>query len=487
MRIRTKTKISALITFSLVLFLGLSIYLIEQRVANSSQKEILSGKIIDGVFDLSILTQDYLLYKEERAKEQWKLSYNKIGPSFDPKLFNTQEEIEIVEDLTQSYTELDSIFSKLTNSMISKELEDRLTSQLLIKLDKLVSESFKLASINQTQLTKALSFNIFIQSVVLLLIIVTLLNAYLTLKISSPLAKLTKGAEIIGKGNLKHKIDIKTKDEVGELATAFNKMTVDLKISRKKLQAFGKNLEKKVKERTKELEQSNKKLLEAQQRIIRSEKLATVGKLAGIMGHEIRNPLGVISNSIYFINMKLKGSIDEKIKRHLKIMQTEISNSDKIISDVLDFAMIKAPILVKAEINYVLNEAISKAVIPKTVKVKTDLGKNIPKVMIDVLQIKQVFTNIISNAVQAMPKGGELKISTSKIEKFISIAFKDTGMGIKKADIDKIFEPLFSTKAKGIGLGLTTCQNIIDGHKGKIKIESKEGKGTTFTIKLPIV
>jgi len=275
MRIRTKTKISALITFGLVLFLGLSIYLIEQQVANSVQKEILSGAIIDGVFDLSILTQDYLLYKEERAKGQWILSYNKIGPSFDSNLFNTQEEIEIVEDLIQSYRELDSIFSKLTNPMISKELEDRLTSQLLIKLDKLVSDSFKLASINQAQLTKALSFNIFILSGVLFLIIVILLNAYLTLKISSPLTKLTKGAEIIGKGNLEHRIDVKSKDEIGGLATAFNNMATGLKDKSKEIQkelTMRKKAEEELRKRVEELEKFSKLTVGRELRMIELKK-----------------------------------------------------------------------------------------------------------------------------------------------------------------------------------------------------------------------
>jgi len=235
--------------------------LIEQQIANSVQKEILSGKIINGVFDLSILTQDYLLYKGERAKGQWILSYNKVGTSLDPKLFDSQEEIEIVEDLIQGRTELNSIFSKLTNPMISKELEDRLTSQLLIKLDDLVSDSFKLASINQAQLTKAISFNIFILSGVLFLIIVILLNAYLTLKISRPLAKLTKGAEIIGKGNLKHRIDVKSKDELGELATAFNNMAAGLKdksIEIQKELTMRKKAEEELRKRVEELERFSK-------------------------------------------------------------------------------------------------------------------------------------------------------------------------------------------------------------------------------------
>ena len=218
----------------------------------------------------------------------------------------------------------------------------------------------------------------------------------------------------------------------------------------------------------------------------RVEKLAIVGKLAGIMGHEIRNPLGTIRNSIYFLNMKLKENLDEKVKEHMDIINSEINACDKVISDILDFSRTKPPFLETAEINSLVSRVISGANIPKTIKVQSDLGDNLPKINIDIAQITQVFTNIISNAVEAMPEGGELKVTTAQTDSFISIALKDTGMGISKENMSKLFTPLFSTKIKGHGLGLIACQNIINAHQGKIEFESKKGQGTTFIIKLPI-
>ena len=234
------------------------------------------------------------------------------------------------------------------------------------------------------------------------------------------------------------------------------------------------------------LVETAKELKESRDELARKEKLATIGKLAGIMGHEIRNPLGVIRNSIYFLNMKLKESIDEKVKKHMDILETEIVAADKIISDVLEFARTRPPSLTEAEINSVVEASLSKANIPKTIKVQTHLGENLPKVKVDVLQIGQIFSNLISNAIEAMPKGGELRVTTSQTDSFISIAFKDTGVGIPKENIDKLFTPLFSTKIKGLGLGLAACQNIISAHQGKIEFESKKNQGTTFIIKLPI-
>jgi signal transduction histidine kinase len=236
----------------------------------------------------------------------------------------------------------------------------------------------------------------------------------------------------------------------------------------------------------KELAVTAEKLKELQDELARKEKLAILGKLAGIMGHEIRNPLGVIRNSIYFLTMKFGESIDEKVKRHMDIMQSEIDGCDKIISDVLDFARIKPSSITETEINSVVEASLSKASIPKTVKVQIDLGENLPKLNIDRAQIQQVFFNIISNAIAAMPKGGELQVTTSQTNTFISIAFKDTGVGIPKENISKLFEPLFSTKPNGLGLGLAACQNIIVLHQGKIEFENNEGQGATFIVTLPI-
>jgi len=274
-----------------------------------------------------------------------------------------------------------------------------------------------------------------------------------------------------------------------KLAAAERTHLKDKKLAERKLAVIVKKLRLKAKQLAviaEEKEDVRRKLAEATDKLAREEKLATIGKLAGIMGHEIRNPLGVIRNSIYFLNMKFKENMDEKVKRHMDILETEIVAADKIISDVLEFARTRPPSLATNEINSVIQEVLSNANIPKIIKVQTDLGENLPKLTIDVAQVKQVFLNLISNAIEAMPKGGELRVTTSQADSFIPVAFKDTGVGIPKENIDKLFTPLFSTKTKGLGLGLAACQNIIIAHHGKIEFESKEGQGATFIVKLPI-
>ena len=236
-----------------------------------------------------------------------------------------------------------------------------------------------------------------------------------------------------------------------------------------------------------ELAMTNTKLKAAQDRIINSEKLATIGKLAGVMGHEIRNPLGIIRNSIYYLNMILKKSKQEKVKKHLDILQIEINNADKIISDVLGFARIKAPTLAEHDINNLIKKTVATTPdIPRSIKVKTDFGKELPKVFVDDTQMKLVFSNMIINAVQSMPNGGELKIATNQVNGSCVVAFRDLGCGISEENLNNVFEPLFTTKAKGIGLGLTGCKSIVENHKGRIEIQSEVNKGTTFMVKLPV-
>jgi len=239
-------------------------------------------------------------------------------------------------------------------------------------------------------------------------------------------------------------------------------------------------LEDKVRQRTKELR-------EAQDRIVRSEKLAAIGQLASSVAHELRNPLGVIKNAIYYLNMLELGKDNPDIKENLEIISVEIENSDKVISDLLEFSRIKKPALNPEEINLIIKETLNRVKAPANIKVVAELGENLPQIQVDALQLQQVFYNLASNAIQAMEKVGTLTVSSYVThDETIAIAFIDTGCGIPKENLQKIFEPLFSTNAKGTGLGLSVVASLVESHGGKIEIESEAGKGSTFTVKLPI-
>ena len=256
------------------------------------------------------------------------------------------------------------------------------------------------------------------------------------------------------------------------------------------LEKWNKTLEEKVETRTRELK-------EAQEKMVRSEKLAAIGALSAGLGHELRNPLGAMKNACYYVKRKVLMSDlakeDQRIPEFLEIIENEIGASDKIITDLLTFSRTGKPAFRPSEVNTIIDGALYLAKTPQDIKVDKRLKPDLPKAMVDPDQIRQVFLNIILNAFQSMPEGGSLTVAT-RIQKtenreqseFIEVSFKDTGCGIKKEDLGAIFEPLFTTKAKGIGLGLAVTKAIMEKHEGAIEIESAVGEGTTFIIKLPV-
>ena len=245
-----------------------------------------------------------------------------------------------------------------------------------------------------------------------------------------------------------------------------------------------------LEERTAELERSSLELRKTQERLIRTEKLAAIGQLAAGVAHELRNPLGVIKNSAYCLKEEIsKGGLiakDPSIPEFLNIIENEISLSDKIIKDLLNFSLISKPVVKPYDINKIIRYALSVTKTPENIKVEMNLKPNLKKAMVDPYQIRQAFHNLILNAFQAMEKGGKLWISNREEGNFVEVEFKDTGCGIKEEDQERIFDALFTTKAKGIGLGLAVTQGIIEGHEGQIELKSEVGKGTTFVIRLPI-
>lgn len=247
----------------------------------------------------------------------------------------------------------------------------------------------------------------------------------------------------------------------------------------KELKKHREHLEKSVEQRTRELR-------EAQEQLVQSERLSVLGQLAGGVGHELRNPLGAIKNAVYFLTMALEEP-EPEVKETLEILEREVATSERIISSLLGFARPKPPTLRKVNINEVVQEALYHTTVPEDVKVITQLDESLPAITADPDQLSQAFTNIIGNAIQAMPEGGQLLVK-SKIGSpgWVTVSFHDTGLGIPKPNLRKLFQPLFTTKAKGIGLGLAVTKTLVEAHGGTIEVQSELGKGSTFTIKLPI-
>jgi signal transduction histidine kinase len=287
-----------------------------------------------------------------------------------------------------------------------------------------------------------------------------------------------------------------------ERSLRYAKNVAERRQAEEELREWNKELEHKVEERTRQL-------VDAQEELVRKEKLSILGQLSGSVGHELRNPLGVMSNAVYFLKMVL-AEADETVKEYLGIIDNEIGNSLRIITDLLDFARTKAPQRRAVTPQELVRQSLGRCSIPENVTVTVDFPEELPRLNVDPLQMGQVLTNIINNGVQAMSNGGALYVAArladnagAPLQGFpaladhtedslqetavsVEISVADTGEGISRENMKKLFQPLFTTKAKGIGLGLVVCKNLVEANGGRIEVASRLGEGTTFTVIMPV-
>ena len=240
-----------------------------------------------------------------------------------------------------------------------------------------------------------------------------------------------------------------------------------------------------------DLRETNDELLKVQDQVARSEKLAAIGQMSGGVAHDLRNPLGAIKNATYMVNKRLAadGVLDDnpKMKHYLEIIDQQIGRSNRIITDLMTFARVNTPNLTPTSLEDVLEEALATMTQQENVTLTKDVSGGLSQIMADGDQLQRVFLNLANNAQEAMPEGGDLNISSQGVNGNIEIAFRDTGSGISDENIERIFDPLFTTKTKGTGLGLAVCQEIVMRHGGTISAarNTDTGVGSTFSVKLP--
>jgi two-component system NtrC family sensor kinase len=305
-----------------------------------------------------------------------------------------------------------------------------------------------------------------------------------TTRIINPLHNMVLATQQIAKGDLSHKVDVQSKDEIGLLANSFNQMTSNLKTANEKLVEWGRTLEKKVEERTKELR-------EAQAHLIQTEKLASLGKLAAGVAHEINNPLGGI---LIYSHLLLEDmDRDSPYYQNLEKIVKETTRCKDIVKGLLEFARPKEPETTSININELLDKSLSlveSQSLFQNIRVDKQYALDLPLIVADSSQLQQVFMNIILNAADAMQGNGDMTLRTSVDvdDKNLMIEFTDTGPGISEENKKKIFDPFFTTKevGQGTGLGLAISYSIIRKHQGTIDVLSAPGKGATFIVRLPV-
>jgi PAS domain S-box-containing protein len=251
------------------------------------------------------------------------------------------------------------------------------------------------------------------------------------------------------------------------------------KRAEEQVRKLNEGLERTVRERT-------RALLDAQQELVRSERLSMLGQVAGSVGHELRNPLGVMSNAVYFLKSVLTDA-DDITREYLDIIQSEIMDADRIVEDLLDSVRVKPPHPETVSLAPLLEQSLAKCAIPESVTVRLEIPEEIPPLWVDAMQMMQVFRNLISNGVEAMPGGGVLVVRavTDKGEKRVTIHVTDSGSGMTPEHREKLFQPLYTTKARGIGLGLSVVKNLAEANGGRVEVESEPGLGSTFSVSMP--
>lgn len=284
------------------------------------------------------------------------------------------------------------------------------------------------------------------------------LGYFITRQITYPINKFIKGANAIAGGDLNQHIKLNSKDEIGRLAVAFNNMAEELK-----------------------------KMQKMQEELRRLDRLSALGQLMAEVAHEVKNPLGIIKNSAQILeNNPLSNTRRKEIVR---FVIEEAERINRVVDNFLQFAKPPKMKKEKTDIISVVDRTIrlvSDTLAKNNIEVTKDYTDSIPLIHVDPSQLQQLFLNLILNAIEAMPKGGKLKISTQLERKEILIAFSDTGRGVSSKLKKKIFEPFYTTREHGTGLGLAIARKFVENYGGRITLESKVRKGSTFKILFPI-
>jgi two-component system NtrC family sensor kinase len=313
-------------------------------------------------------------------------------------------------------------------------------------------------------------------------LLLLVLLAAIAANITRPLRRLVEATGRVARGELDHRVEIETRDELGQLAGSFNRMTEDLSRASENLTQWGRTLEKRVEERTRELQQT-------QENLIRSEKLASLGKIAAGVAHEINNPLTSILINTHLLLERPDLSVEDR--EALALMAQETSRCAEIVKGLLEFSRQRPAQSVRTDVNQLLERTIQlldRQATLRNIRLVPRLADDLPEIALDVNKIQQVFYNLLLNACEAMPEGGTATV-TSRLapgRNEVEVVFSDTGVGIPRQNLDKLFDPFFSTKSLGTGLGLAVSYGIVRQRGGTIEVDSQPGKGSTFTVKLPL-
>jgi len=532
MKIKTRVTISTVFSIVIVIMVAIVIGLLFQQLKQASEKEKMTHTIVQGVFELNILTHDYLLYHEKRSKRQWKSKHDSLTNLLSEIHFHMQNHKSILNKICVNHNELKSIFSQLYENYESRtsyredavfrQLNEMLASQLLLISQEIVSYAFRLAKESGEEMIAAqkIIYSVILILFVIMAAIITANYLFADRIIVRPIAKLHEGTEIIGAGNLDFRVGTGKKDEVGQLSGAFDAMVINLK----KVMASRNELQEEIIKR-KEVEQAlrrAKEIAESASRI-KSAFLAN-------MSHELRTPLNAIIGFSEILADKTFGQLTRKQEGYVDNVLTSGRHLLQLINDILDLSKVEAGKMElersRVDLKGLLENSMTMVKeLAFQGKISHDL--QVPDELegfefsADERKLKQIIFNLLSNAIKFTPENGSVTLAARHLSivnghlqtrngqtiflpmtndqeqmthrNLLEISVTDTGIGIEPKDQERVFgefEQVDSSYARdheGTGLGLALAKSLVELHGGYIWVESEgRGRGSIFTFVIPI-
>ena len=338
---------------------------------------------------------------------------------------------------------------------------------------------------------RASSLRMAAYTLVAMVLIAVLTGIFVWRMVHIPVKKLTAGTERLAHGQLGYQLNIDSRDELGELALSFNQMSRQLREAREEAEAWAQTLEARVEDKTRDLKH-------AHQAVMQAEKMASIGKLAATVAHEINNPLaGILTYAKLLRKWLDRDGWDAKrrdeVRGSLELIESESRRCGEIVRNLLTFSRSSPMNLQWVDLNQIIDRCV-RLVQHQTelsnVQLQPQMAEDLPQVQCDAAQIEQLLLALIMNAVDALPHGGNLWVRSRMVPEIgaVQLEVQDDGVGIPEDILPNLFEPFFTTKEKGhgVGLGLAISKGIVERHRGRIDVESKPGQGTRFTISLPV-
>ncbi|MBN4083054.1 HAMP domain-containing histidine kinase [bacterium AH-315-B06] len=475
MQIRTLLWLGTVFTVSAVVVAAGSIYVTAEDFNQSFRKHDMSRAIAKTVFERTLVMGDYLLHHELRARIQWEQRHAVLGRLLAGPGFIGAEIAS--QTMRANYRATSEIFPRLVKlftasgaeeapNQLSRNLEQRLAAQLLTTAQETVSAASGLARVSEKELAKSLR-QVAWRVGILVACLMALLAGFLVLvsrRVVLPVQQLQQGIKFFGGGNFDARVEVRLGDEIGAVAEAFNEMA-------------------------RQLSSTISELTTAQDLLVRQERLAMLGTLSATVSHELRNPLGTIRISMITISDSTEGK-ELGLEGAIARIGRSIKRCDDIIDELLDYTRDTVLNRESTDVDEWLDGLLDEQEVPTGLSLGRDLTSGV-EATFDQDRLRRAVINIFDNACQAVTENGdgadtEVVVATKVNGKRVEIQVTDGGPGISDDELTKVFEPLYSTRSFGVGLGLPVVQKIVEDHGGGVDISSEIGRGTRVTLWLPL-